>query len=35
MYMKTTQQFISIQELKKEGYSYYDINKMTDSDRLA
>lgn len=35
MYMKPTQQFISMQELKREGYSYYDINKLEDSGRLA
>lgn len=35
MYMKPTQQFISMQELKREGYSYYDINKLEDSGKLA
>lgn len=33
--MNPKQQFISIQELKEEGYSYYDINKLKDAGKLA
>lgn len=33
--MNPKQQFISIRELKEEGYSYYDINKLKDAGKLA
>lgn len=33
--MRPTQQFVSIQELKNEGYSYYKINQMVASGKLA
>ena len=32
---RSSQQFISIQELKKDGYSHYKIGKLVESGKLA
>lgn len=32
---RSSQQFISIQELKKDGYSHYKISKLVESGKLA
>ena len=33
--VRTLQQFISINDLKKEGYTYYQINKILEEGALV